>query len=86
MIGAGAAKVFVTERDNLGGQFASEGLLAGQVTDNDQSDTHPIPNPSYAAYSKLAQGALTTANEGTGANAAEKKPAKSTKRAGFQRV
>jgi hypothetical protein len=36
LLGAGAARVFVTERDNLTGAFASEGVLGGTVLD-------PIP-------------------------------------------
>jgi hypothetical protein len=54
LLHAGAAKVFVTERDDLTGRFASEGVLSGQVSD-------PIPTqPSYAvsrkpAFATLAQ-------------------------------
>jgi hypothetical protein len=33
LVASGAARVFVSERDNLGGAFASEGVLAGQVSD-----------------------------------------------------
>jgi hypothetical protein len=51
---AGAAKVFVTERDNLTGQFASEGLLGGQVTDSDQNAPSPIEKPAYQAFAVLA--------------------------------
>jgi hypothetical protein len=35
---AGAAKVFVSERDNLGGCFASEGVLCGAVKDPPRAD------------------------------------------------
>ena len=44
---AGAARVFVTERDNLGGAFASEGLLAGTVADPPQPD--PVIRRKLAA-------------------------------------
>ncbi|MGO9955868.1 MAG: hypothetical protein ACLP50_07765 [Solirubrobacteraceae bacterium] len=48
LITAGAAKVFITERDNLGGAFASEGVLSGQVSD-------PIADqPSYTILRKPA--------------------------------
>ncbi len=41
LVGAGVSKVFVTERDNLGGAFGSEGVLGGKVQD-------PIgPGPTY---------------------------------------
>jgi hypothetical protein len=33
MFDSGVSRVYVTERDNLGGAFASEGLLGGNVTD-----------------------------------------------------
>ena len=48
LIGTGAAKVFVTERDNLSGRFASEGVLGGEVSD-------PIASgPSYSIVRKPA--------------------------------
>jgi hypothetical protein len=48
LLSAGAARVFVTERDNLGGMFASEGLLGG---------TFPAirPRPAAAAFASLAR-------------------------------
>ena len=45
LLDAGAAKVFVTERDNLGGQFASEGVLGGNVLDPPPADAQPIEKP-----------------------------------------
>jgi hypothetical protein len=51
---AGAAKLFVTERDNLTGQFASEGLLGGNVTDDDQDTPEPVAKPAYYVFSSLA--------------------------------
>ena len=53
LVKAGAAKVFVTERDNLGGAFASEGVLGGQ------SIMDPVgPGPSYTIVTKPAFTAL----------------------------
>jgi hypothetical protein len=58
LLNAGAARVFVTERDNLGGAFASEGLLAGTVADP------PVPNPEIRvrpaglAFAALARASL----------------------------
>ena len=55
MLSAGADEVFVTERDNLTGQFASEGLLGGDVADPPIADPQVVEKPSYAAVSALAQ-------------------------------
>jgi hypothetical protein len=46
--------VFVTERDNLGGQFASEGVLGGDVMDPPVANPVVIEKPSYAAVATLA--------------------------------
>jgi hypothetical protein len=54
LIDAGAAEVFVTERDNLGGQYASEGLLGGDVLDPPVADPQPAEKPAYAAVRLLA--------------------------------
>jgi hypothetical protein len=54
LLDAGASRVFVTERDNLGGQFASEGLLGGDVLDPPVADPQVVEKPSYAAVSALA--------------------------------
>jgi hypothetical protein len=51
LIDAGASEVFVTERDNLSGQFASEGLLSGDFTD--ASDPGIVEKPAYAAVHSL---------------------------------
>jgi hypothetical protein len=51
---AGAAKVFVTERDNLTGQYASEGLIAGNVSDGAQGPPVAIPKPAYYTFAYLA--------------------------------
>jgi hypothetical protein len=40
LLGAGVARVFVTERDNLAGAWASEGFLGGNVSDP------PVANPT----------------------------------------
>jgi hypothetical protein len=55
MLSAGANEVFVTERDNLTGQFASEGLLGGDVADPPVADPQVVEKPSWAAVSTLAQ-------------------------------
>jgi hypothetical protein len=54
LIDAGAGEVFVTERDNLGGQFASEGLLGGAVSDRAAADPQVVEKPSYAEVRTLA--------------------------------
>jgi hypothetical protein len=54
LIAAGAAEVFVTERDNLTGQFASEGLLGGDVSDPPPVDPLAIEKPAYLAVQTLA--------------------------------
>jgi hypothetical protein len=54
LVDAGAGEVFVTERDNLSGQFASEGLLGGDVTDTPAADPQVIERPAYAAVTHLA--------------------------------
>ncbi len=55
LLDAGASEVFVTERDNLGGQFASEGLLGGDVSDPPVADPQVIEKPAYGAVATLAQ-------------------------------
>ena len=54
LLDAGAAKVFVTERDNLGGQFASEGVIGGTVLDPPPADAQPIEKPAFATVRALA--------------------------------
>jgi hypothetical protein len=54
LIDAGASDVFVTERDNLGGQFASEGLLAGNVLDPPVANPLVVEKPAYAEVATLA--------------------------------
>jgi len=48
LIDAGAAEVFVTERDNLSGPFASEGVLGGTVADPPPADPEIIAKPAVA--------------------------------------
>jgi hypothetical protein len=55
LIDAGASEVFVTERDNLAGQFASEGLLGGDVSDPPVADPTVVEKPAYAAVQTLAE-------------------------------
>ena len=60
LLDAGASEVFVTERDNLGGQFASEGLLAGGVPDPSGSSPPLVPRPAYrggGSHRRLLPGA-----------------------------
>jgi hypothetical protein len=54
LVDAGASEVFITERDNLGGPFASEGLLGGDVTDASVNDPEIVQKPAYAAVTSLA--------------------------------
>jgi hypothetical protein len=55
LLDAGADAVFVTERDNLGGEFASEGVLGGDVFDPPAADAQPIEKPAYAAVRAIAE-------------------------------
>jgi hypothetical protein len=54
MLFAGAARVFATERDNLTGQYASEGLIGGQVSDTSGNSPVPVLKPAYHAFTLLA--------------------------------
>lgn len=54
LLSAGAAKVFVTLRDNLAGQFASEGVIAGRVSDPPQAYPLVVRKPGFAALRRLA--------------------------------
>jgi hypothetical protein len=54
LVDAGAAAVFVTERDNLGGQFASEGVLGGDVSDPPVADPEVVEKPAYATVGTIA--------------------------------
>ena len=55
LVDAGAAEVFVTERDNLGGQFGSEGVLGGDVSDPPVADPEIVPKPSFAVVQAIAE-------------------------------
>jgi hypothetical protein len=55
LLRAGAARVFVTERDNLGGAFASEGLLGGDVHDPPSADPLIQPKPAAAVFADLTR-------------------------------
>jgi hypothetical protein len=63
LLNAGVAKIFVTERDNLTGEAAAEGLIGGDVTDADADigDIDPVLKPSFAIYQQLAQAAMAPA-------------------------
>lgn len=54
LLDAGASEVFVTERDNLGGADASQGVLEGNVADPPVSNPTPVQRPAYAALARLA--------------------------------
>jgi hypothetical protein len=56
LVKAGAAKVFVTERDNLTGQSASEGVLSGQVSDPiaNQASYTIVRKPAFFVLQELA--------------------------------
>jgi hypothetical protein len=55
LVDAGAAEVFVTERDNLGGQFASEGVLGGDVSDPPVADPEIVARPSFGVVQHIAE-------------------------------
>jgi hypothetical protein len=63
LIEAGAGEVFVTLRDNLGGQFASEGLLGGDVSDPPVADPQVIEKPAYGAVATLAECYVTLSRD-----------------------
>lgn len=54
LIDAGAAEVFVTERDNLGEAFASEGVLGGDVADPPPADPQIVAKPAFAVVQHMA--------------------------------
>jgi hypothetical protein len=54
LLAHGAAKVFLTLRDNLGGPFASEGVIAGGVSDPPATDPLVVRKPAFAPLSGLA--------------------------------
>src|SRR6202012_5675813 len=54
LIDAGAAAVFVTERDNLTGPFASEGVLGGDVADPPPADPQIVARPAFAVVQATA--------------------------------
>ncbi len=54
LIDAGAAEVFVTERDNLSGEFASEGLLGGDVADPPPPSPDVVAKPAFAVVQDVA--------------------------------
>jgi len=56
LVDAGARKVFVTERDNLSGWFASEGVLAGTVSDPPCERPKVIRKPAWFALRALVAG------------------------------
>ena len=61
---AGAAKIFVTERDMEpgSGEFASEGVIAG-LTDQQLSDPDPQPRPAFDACRAFAKETTLKTNQ-----------------------
>jgi hypothetical protein len=55
LLDAGASMVFVTERDNLGGAFASEGVLGGDVADPPPADPQIVARPAFSAVANIAE-------------------------------
>jgi hypothetical protein len=55
LLHAGAAKVFVTERDNGSGGDASEGVLGGNVADPPSASPVPVRRPAFFAVQALAR-------------------------------
>ena len=54
LLDAGASEVLVTQRDNLSGQFASEGVLGRQAWPiRPSSDPAPIEKPAFAAVQAI---------------------------------
>jgi hypothetical protein len=56
LLRGGAARVFVTERDNLAGSFASEGFLGGSVADPPVADPAVRRKPAADAYRGMIRG------------------------------
>ena len=79
MICAGAAKVFLTERDSLGGPYASEGFLQSP----DPLPAHPTytRRPSFYAIRALAQAESRGASAGRAACRADRRAKRATSRA-----
>jgi hypothetical protein len=55
LVDAGAAEVFITERDNLSGPFASEGVLGGDVADPPPTNPQIVTKPAFAAVQLIAE-------------------------------
>jgi hypothetical protein len=55
LLSAGAAKVFVSERDNLRGWFRSEGVLGGTVRDPPCASPDVVRKPSFWALRALIE-------------------------------
>lgn len=54
LVDAGAAEVFVTGRDNLSGEFASEGVLGGDVADPPPPDPDTVAKPALSVVQSIA--------------------------------
>jgi hypothetical protein len=61
MVRAGAAKVFISERDALGGRFASEGIL--DTSDPLQAEPRYSRRPSFYAVRALARRVTATSSD-----------------------
>ncbi len=53
LVMSGADKVFVTLRDNLTGQFASEGIIGGNVDDPPVADPQVVEKPAFGTVRDL---------------------------------
>jgi hypothetical protein len=54
LLDARASEVFVSERDNLGGAFASEGVLGGDVADPPPAAPEIVAKPAFAVVQHIA--------------------------------
>jgi polysaccharide biosynthesis protein PslG len=54
LVDAGASEVFVTERDNLSGPFASEGVLGGDIADPPPANPQIVTKPSLGVVADAA--------------------------------
>jgi hypothetical protein len=63
LLRAGAARVFVTERDNLEGKFASEGVLGGTVLDPVPAIAHIDRKPAVEAVAAAVAAGIPTPSQ-----------------------
>ena len=56
LLEGGVDRVFITLRDNLGGEFASEGLIGGSVLDPPVDNPQVRRKPAFRAFRRMAGG------------------------------